>query len=82
MTAPSIPAILREKISKLELSEGFKAASDYMGFKTLQEIIATEADELFKKEGFDYTWFGELIRYLDNIGLANLIQPLPGKNHG
>ncbi|PWK72911.1 hypothetical protein LX99_04241 [Mucilaginibacter oryzae] len=80
MTITVAPAILAVDINELEMSEEFKAASRQMGFGTLQEIIATDAAELFRKDGFNYNWFGELIRYLTEKGLANLLQPLPGRN--
>lgn len=82
MTASITSVILNKEIRRLDLSDGFKELSKLMGFDTLQQIIAIGPAELFKKEKFDYAWFGELIKYLDKNGLGNLLQPLPGKNHG
>lgn len=73
-------SVLEEKINKLEFSDEFKALSMHMGYATLRQVIATEAAILQKKEGFTYSWLGELTEFLLKHNLLHLLQPTQGNN--
>lgn len=72
--------ILNRPISSLALSEGFISASSYMNFVTLGDILATPPAALLEKEGFNYNWLGELVKFLNSQKLLHLLQPLPGSS--
>jgi len=80
MTTSTESAILEKKISSLEFSGEFKALSIQMGYATLQQVIATDPAIVQKKEGFNYTWLGELIEFLMKNNLLHLLQPIQGNN--
>jgi hypothetical protein len=75
-------ALINQPISVLGLSKGFLQASKEMGFETIAGVLATDPAELVTKDGFNYNWLGELVRFLTKHELLDLLQPLPGKTHG
>ena len=66
--------ILNQKISDLPFTEDLKFLSQKFGFKTIAEIIDKPAAELLKIDGFTYHLLQELIQFLEEKGLANLIK--------
>lgn len=70
--------ILTQPIQDLHLSENFYLRSKLMGFENLGEIMDTPVSVMVKKEDFNFTWLGELAKFLSERGLLNLLQPLPG----
>lgn len=66
--------ILNLFIKNLPFSEDFKTVSQKFGFKTIAEIIDKPASELLKIDGFTYHLLQELIQFLEEKGLANLIK--------
>jgi hypothetical protein len=75
-------SILTQQISLLNFSNDFILRCSQMGFQTLQEILNVSPSELVSNEHFSYGWLGELSANLNKHGLLQLLQPLPGKNHG
>lgn len=66
--------ILNLKIKNLAFSEDFKSVSQKFGFKTIAEIVDKPVAELLKIDGFTYHLLQELIQFLEEKGLANLIK--------
>ncbi len=74
--------LLKTAIEELDFSEDFIVASKKMRYNTLNDVIGERRENLFDREGFNYTWFGELITFLSDRKLLHLLQPLPGNNPG
>lgn len=66
--------ILNQSIKNLPFSEDFKSVSQKFGFKAIREIIDKPVPELLKIDGFTYHLLQELIQFLEEKGLANLIK--------
>ena len=74
--------MITRPISLLGLSKDFLKASKAMGFETIADILAVQPMILVEKEGFNYNWLGELVKFLTKHKLLYLLQPLPGNNPG
>ena len=70
--------ILKENIKDLPVSENFYLRSELMGFRNIEEILASPAESLLRKKDFSYSWLGELIALLKRNDLLYRLQPLPG----
>ena len=66
--------ILNLSIKNLPFSEDFKSVSQKFGFNTLGELIDKPVAELLKIDGFTYHLLQELIQFLEEKGLANLLK--------
>ena len=66
--------ILNLSIKNLPFSEDFKSISQQSGFNKIGEIIDKPAAELLKIDGFTYHLLQELIQFLEEKGLANLLK--------
>lgn len=66
--------LLQTPIGKLDFSPDFCRACDSMHFNTLNDITSILPERLINKEGFSYSWLGELSAYLDKRGLLHLLQ--------
>ena len=66
--------ILNQSIKNLPFSEDFKFVSQKIGFKTIGEIIDKPVSVLLKIDDFTYHLLQELIQFLEEKGLANLIK--------
>ena len=66
--------ILSQRIIDLPFTEELKSFSKKNGFKTIREIIDKPATELLKIDGFNYHLLQELIQFLEEKGLANLLK--------
>ena len=66
--------ILNLSIKNLPFSEDFKSVSQQSGLNTIGEIIEKPATELLKIDGFNYHLLQELIQFLEQKALANLLQ--------
>lgn len=66
--------ILNLSIKSLPFSEDFKSVSQQSGFNTIGELIDKPVAELLKMDGFTYHLLQELIQFLEEKGLANLIK--------
>ena len=66
--------ILSQKISDLPFTEDLKSLSQKFGFKTIAEILVTPVPELLEIDGFNYHLLQELIQFLEEKGLANLLK--------
>ena len=77
-----VKKILASPLTELDLSESFCKSCLAMDFNTLEDIIFILPEELMRKQGFSYTWLGELSEYLDKHELLYLLQPISGKNYG
>ena len=75
-------SLIHQPISLLGFSKGFLSASKFMEFETIADILAVEPMALVDKEGFDYNWLAELVKFLNGHKLLYLLQPLPGNNRG
>ena len=71
--------VMHVPIKKLGLSKEFNMQCKVMGFETLNDVILTGPKQLLEKNGFSYTWLGELVKYLNKRKLLHLLQPIPGK---
>jgi hypothetical protein len=75
-------SLIYQPISLLGLSKDFLNASKAMEFETIADVLAIEPMELVNREGFNYNWLGELVKFLSKHKLLYLLQPLPGNNRG
>jgi len=66
--------LLQTPINQLGFSPGFCKVCESMNFTKLTDITAIPPEQLIKKEGFNYSWLGELSSYLDKKGLLHLLQ--------
>ena len=66
--------ILSQKISDLPFTEDLKFLSQKFGFKTIAEILDKSVPELLEIDGFNYHLLQELIQFLEEKGLANLLK--------
>ncbi|QDW24338.1 hypothetical protein FFJ24_005665 [Pedobacter sp. KBS0701] len=69
-----IDELLHTPINRLGFSTGFCKICASMNFTTLLDVTSISPEELINKEGFNYTWLGELSGYLDKKGLLHLLQ--------
>ncbi|WP_432328127.1 hypothetical protein ACRQ5D_34225 [Mucilaginibacter sp. P25] len=74
------PEILLTPIIDLPASIFFKEGSKIMGFTTLQDIIDEEPGELLANKNFNYVWLGELVDFLTEQGILDLLQPTQGNS--
>jgi hypothetical protein len=73
---------LDKPLTDLGFTEEFCDRSKTMGFLTIKEIIALSPENIVTRNGFSYTWLGELSEFLDKRKLLHLLQPVPGKSYG
>jgi len=66
--------ILEQKILDLPFTEDFKSFSQKLGVKTVNDMIIIPVATLMKSEGFTYHALQELVQFLENRNLANLLQ--------
>ena len=66
--------LLHIPIDRLGFSAEFCKACISMHFSTLKDVTSVLPERLIKKEGFSYSWLGELSAYLDKKGLLHLLQ--------
>ena len=66
--------ILNQKITELPFTEEFKSVSQKLGFNTIGEMIDKPAAELLELDDFTYHLLQELIQFLEEKGLANLLK--------
>lgn len=76
-----VPSIINQPIRELELSQDFIKKSVKMGFQTIRDIMDTKPEDLFNKDGFSYTWLGELSKFLIKHQILHLLQPAGGKRY-
>lgn len=69
-----IEELLQTPINRLGFSAEFCKACSSMHFSTLKDITSLLPEQLINKEGFNYSWLGELSDYLDKKGLLHLLQ--------
>ena len=66
--------ILNQSIKNLPFSEDLKSVSHKLGFNTMGEMIDKPAAQLLELDGFTYHLLQELIQFLEEKGLANLLK--------
>ena len=66
--------ILNQKISNLPFTEDFKSFSQKLGVNTIGEMVDIPVAEMIKSEGFTYHALQELIQFLKEKGLVNLLK--------
>ena len=66
--------ILNQSIKDLPFSEAFKLFSKKMGVNTLTEMTAIPVKKLMHTEGFTYHSLHELVQFLEERGLTNLLK--------
>ena len=66
--------ILNQKISDLPFTEDFKSFSQKLGVNTIGEMVTIPVAEMIKSEGFTYHALQELIKFLKETDLANLLK--------
>jgi len=66
--------ILSQKISNLPFTEDFKSFSQKLGINTIGEMVAIPVAEMIKSDGFTYHALQELIHFLKEKDLANLLK--------
>jgi DNA-directed RNA polymerase alpha subunit len=66
--------MLNQTIKSLPFSEEFKSVLRRSGLNTIGEIIDKPATELLKIDGFNYHLLQELIQFLEEKNLANLLK--------
>lgn len=70
----NVNEILNLSIKNLPFSEDFRSVSQQSGFKTIAEILDKPIPELLEIDGFNYHLLQELIQFLEEKGLANLLK--------
>lgn len=73
--------LVRQPFTRLGFTQDFLKASKIMRLDTIADVIKVPPEDLVEKEGFNYSWLGELVKFLNNHKLIHLLQPLPGSNH-
>ncbi|OOQ59987.1 hypothetical protein [Mucilaginibacter pedocola] len=71
-------ALIDLPIASLGLSKSFVERSLLMGFGTLRQAIEKGPQRLLEDENFSYHWLAELSSFLEEKGLLEHLQPLPG----
>lgn len=66
--------ILDTPIAKLALTEDFKKKSAELGFITIRQMTDKGWGELLIMDGFCYTWFNELVRFLKSHDLLHYLE--------
>ena len=66
--------ILNQQIKDLPFTEDFKSFSQKLDVKTIGEILAIPVAVLIKSENFTYHSLHELVRFLEDKDLANLLK--------
>ncbi|MFZ1451335.1 MAG: hypothetical protein WAT20_01460 [Ferruginibacter sp.] len=66
--------ILNQKIRNLPFTEDFKSFSQKLGVNTIGEMVAIPVAELIKSEGFTYHSLQEIVQFLEEKDLANLLK--------
>lgn len=66
--------ILNQKINDLPFTEDFKAFSKKLGVITIGEMVAIPVATLIKSENFTYHSLHELVQFLEERDLANLLK--------
>ncbi len=67
--------LLHSPIDELDLSSGCKSELQYLGFNNLNEVVSKGWQGLREMKGFSYSWFNELIRFLDTHQLTYVLEP-------
>ena len=65
--------ILSQKISNLPFTEDFKSFSQKLGVNTIGEMVIIPVAELMRSEGFTYHSLKEMVQFLEEKDLANLL---------
>lgn len=73
--------LVRQPFARLGFTQDFLKASKIMRLDTIADVLKVEPVDLVDKEGFNYNWLGELVKFLNDHELIHLLQPLPGNNH-
>lgn len=73
-------AILKKQIKHLSVSPAFAATCERMGYSTLEVLLNDPPEHIRSKQGFSYTWLGELIDILEKNGMLHLLQPMQGNS--
>jgi DNA-directed RNA polymerase alpha subunit len=66
--------ILNQKINDLPFTEDFKYFSQKLGVNTIGEMVTIPVAEMIKSVGFTYHALQELVQFLKEKGLANLLK--------
>ena len=65
---------LFQSIKDLPLTDDFKSVACNLNIKTLDEMLQVKVKLLLEKPGFTYHLLQELIQFLEEKGLANLLK--------
>ncbi|SDD99636.1 hypothetical protein SAMN05216464_103279 [Mucilaginibacter pineti] len=74
-----IKEVINKPVNELGVGKEFINGCERMGFKTLKDILVLTPKQLISKDGFNYNWLGDLVKYLSGNGLLHYLQPLPGR---
>ena len=66
--------ILNQKINDLPFTEDFKSFTKKHAFKTIGDLTRFPVTDLIKLEGFTYHSLQELVHFLEQRDLANLLK--------
>jgi len=66
--------ILNQKISNLPFTEDFKSFSKKLGVNTIGDLVALPVGTLIKSEGFTYHSLQEIVQFLKEKDLDNLLK--------
>ncbi|MFD0795469.1 hypothetical protein ACFQZX_17740 [Mucilaginibacter litoreus] len=66
--------ILSMPVCQLGASSGFVKKTQAMGFETLRQVTAKGWGALQQHEQFDYLWFNELVRLLEDCRLLHMLE--------
>jgi len=66
--------ILNQQIKDLPFTEDFKSFSQKLAVKTIGEMLAIPVAALIKSENFTYHSLHELVQFLEERDLANLLK--------
>jgi len=66
--------ILNQKINDLPFTEDFKSFSQKLGVNTIGELVTIPVAELIKSDGFTYHSLQEIVQFLEEKDLANLLK--------
>jgi len=72
--ANDLEVVLKEPINNLQFSNEFKAFAHSHHFNTVAELLEEKVSLLLKKPGFNFHMLQELIQFLEQRNMTNLLQ--------
>jgi hypothetical protein len=70
--------ITERPLGELGFSREFLRSCEAMGYRTVTDILADGAVNIQRQACFSYNWLEELVSFLKENELLELLQPTPG----